>query len=204
MSEKRIVYNLRMMDTLLTAYWVKIFATLAILIALLVLFLRNSNEQTPGADNSSLKAKIKKLGPEYTLLNGVVVPALRGMSRIDHVIVSPYGIFVLTVVHEPGKVSGRALNAEWEIKSGRRRDILYNPLWENRKWVNALEDRLGPQPFIPVVVFTQARLKNDFGKNVIPLSSLPGFIKKYDHPRLFSDKVEEIEKILISQDPEKP
>jgi Nuclease-related domain len=193
-----------MMDTLLTAYWIKIFATLAILIALLVLFIRNNNKPTPGTADLSLKAKVQKLGDEYTLLSGVVVPALRGMSRIDHVIVSPYGIFVLTVVHEPGKVSGRERDSEWEIKSGRLRDILYNPLWENRKWVNALEDHLGPQPFIPVVVFTQARLKNDFGKNVIPLSRLPGFIKRHDKSRLFSDKLEEIEKILTSQDPEKP
>jgi len=190
------------MDTLLTAYWIKIFATLAIFIAILVLFLRSSNGQTRATDDSSLKAKIKKLGKDYTLLSGVVVPALRGMSRIDHVIVSPYGIFVLTVVHEPGKVSGRERDGEWEIKSGRRRDVLYNPLWENRKWVNALENYLGPQPFIPVVVFTQAKLKNDFGKNVIPLSRFPGFIKRYDRSRLFSDKLEAVLKKLKSPDEE--
>lgn len=193
-----------MMETLLTAYWIKIFATLAIFIALLILFLKDTNKLTPGADNESLKAKIKKLGPEYTLLSGVVVPALRGMSRIDHVIVSPYGIFVLTVVHEPGKVSGWVRSGEWEIKSGRKRNVLYNPLWENRKWVNALEDHLGPQPFIPVVVFTRAKLKTDFGKKVIPLSRLPGFIKKYDKSRLFSDKLEAVLEKLKSTSEEKP
>lgn len=192
MSGKGIVYNLIVMDTLLTAYWIKIFATLAIFITILVLFLRTNNKPTPEADDSSLKEKVEKLGQEYTLLSGVVVPALRGMSRIDHVIVSPYGIFVLLVVHEPGKVSGNERNGEWEIKSGRRRNILYNPLWENRKWVNALEKHLGPQPFIAVVVFTRAKLKNNFGKNVIPLSSLPGFIKKYDKSRIFSDKLQGI------------
>ena len=203
MSGKCIVYNLLMMETLLTAYWIKIFATLAIFIALLVLFLRTSSKATPEVDDLSLKAKIQKLGQEYTLLSGVVVPALRGMSRIDHVIVSPFGIFVLTVITQPGKVRGKERNAEWEIKSGRRRDILYNPLWENRKWVNALESHLGPQPFIPIVVFTQAKLKNDFGKNVIPLSRLPGVIKKYDKSRLFSDKMEEILQKLALNDPEK-
>jgi hypothetical protein len=191
-----------MMDNLLTAYWIKILATLAILIALLVLFLRDNNKQTPEEDDLSLKAKIKKLGEEYTLLSGVVVPALRGMSRIDHLILSPYGIFVLTVVTEPGKVSGRERDGEWEIKSGRQRDILYNPLWENRKWVNALEKQLGPQPFIPVVVFTRAKLKKDFGKNVIPLSRLPGFIKKYDKTRLFSDKLEAVLEKLKTGSPD--
>lgn len=192
-----------MIDTLLTAYWIKIFATLAIFVALMVLFFKNGNKQKHGEDTSSLKAKIKKLGEEYTLLSGVVVPALRGMSRIDHLIISPYGIFVLTVVNESGKVSGRTRDGEWEIKSGRRRDVLYNPLWENRKWVNALENHLGPQPFIPVVVFTRAKLKSDFGKNVIPLSRLPGYIKKHDKSRLFSDKLEGLMEKLKSQDPEK-
>lgn len=191
------------MDILLTAYWIKIAATLAILIALLVLFLRDNNKQTPEADDLSLKAKINKLGQEYTLLNGVVVPALRGISLIDHVIVSPYGIFVLTVVNKPGKVRGRERDGEWEIKSGRRREPLANPLWENRKWVNALENHLGPQPFIPVVVFTRAKLKNDFGKNVIPLSRLPGFIKSYDKSRIFSDKLEAVLEKLRPQNPEK-
>ncbi|MCH7623290.1 MAG: NERD domain-containing protein [Nitrospinae bacterium] len=202
MSKKSIVYNLIMFDSLLTAYWIKIFATLAIFIALMVLFFRNGNKQTHGEDTSSLKAKIKKLGEEYTLLSGVVVPALRGMSQIDHVIVSPYGIFVLTVINESGKVSGRTRDGEWEIKSGRRRDVLYNPLWENRKWVNALENHQGPQPFIPVVVFTRARLKSDFGKNVIPLSRLPGYIKKHDKSRLFSDKLEGVLQKLKSSDAE--
>jgi hypothetical protein len=202
MSGKGIVYNSKMMENLLTAHWIKISATLILFIVFLILFLRTNNKPTPEADDSSLKDKIKQLGDEYTLLNGVVVPALRGMSRIDHVIVSPYGIFVLLVVHEQGKVSGRERNGEWEIKSGRRRDILYNPLWENRKWVNALENHLGPQPFISVVIFTQAKLKSPFGKNVIPLSTLPGFIKKYDKPRILSDQLEAVLEKLKPNDPE--
>ncbi|VAX27837.1 hypothetical protein MNBD_NITROSPINAE05-1039 [hydrothermal vent metagenome] len=201
MSGEGIVYNSKMMDTFLTAHWIKISAALVLLIAFLVLFLRSRNKPTPESDDASLKAKIKQLGEEYTLLSGVVVPALGGMSRIDHVIVSPYGIFVLLVVHERGKVSGRERNGEWEIKSGRRRDILYNPLWENRKWVNALENHLGPQPLIPIVVFTQAKLKNDFGKNVIPLATLPGFIKKYDTPRISSDQLEAILEKLTPDTP---
>ena len=192
-----------MADSLLTAYWIKTFATLGLLIALLVLLVRNKNKGTPyGGGSSSLETKVKKLGAEYTLFSGVVVPALRGMSRIDHVIVSPYGIFVLTMVNESGKVSGRIRDAEWEIKSARQRDVLYNPLWENRKWINALEDHLGPQPFIPVVVFTRAKLKNDFGKNVISLSHLPGHIKKHDKPRLFSDKLGKVLQTLKSTNPE--
>lgn len=178
--------------TILNLYWIKIGASLLVFIALMALFFRQSREQAKDGGGPSVRSRIEKLGKDYTLLSGLVVPALRGMSRIDHVIVSPFGVFVLTVNNEPGRVRGRVNDEMWEIKSGRRKGIVYNPLWENRKWVNALEGFLGPYPFIPVVVFTQARLKSDFGKNVIPLSRLPGFIKKFDKSRIFSDKQESI------------
>lgn len=178
--------------TIFNLYWVKIGASLLVFIGLMALFFRQSKSMAEGDGIASVQSKIAKLGDDYTLFTGVVVPALRGMSRIDHVIVSPYGIFVLTIQNEPGKVRGKINDEMWDIKSGRQQDILYNPLWENRKWVNALEKHLGNYPFIPVVVFTQAKLKDNFGDNVIPLSRLPGFIKRYDKSRLFSDKVETI------------
>ena len=178
--------------TVLNLYWIKIGASLLVFIGLMALFFRQSGKQAEESGIPSLQSKIEKLGEGYTLLSGVVVPALRGMSQIDHLIVSPYGIFVLTLQNEPGRVRGRVNDEMWEIKSGMRKGTIYNPLWENRKWVNALEKYLGPQPFIPAVVFTQAKLKSDFGENVLPLSRLPGFIKKHDKARIFSDKLEAI------------
>jgi len=182
--------------SILNLYWVKIGGALLVFIVLMALFFRPSREHTKGQTTASIRSRIEKLGDEYTLLSGVVVPALRGMSCIDHVIVSPYGVFVLTVQNEPGRVWGRANDEMWKIKSGRRKGALYNPLWENRKWVNALENYLGPHPFIAVVVFTQAKLKSDLGENVISLSRLQGFIKKYDKPRIVPDKLERILKKL--------
>lgn len=173
-------------------YWIKIGGSLLVFIALTALFFRQGGKRAEGRGIPSVQSKIEKLGEDYTPLNGVVVPALRGMSRIDHVIVSPYGIFVLTVQNKAGRIQGKANDELWEFKSGRRKGTLYNPLWENRKWVNALEKYLGENPFIPVVVFTQAKLKSAFGDNVIPLSRLPDFIKKYDKIRISPGKLEAV------------
>ena len=108
----------------------------------------------------------------------------------SHVVVSAYGVFVLTVKTEAGKVTGREGDREWHIKSAR--DILYNPLWENRKHVNALEKIIGPVWFIPVVVFTRAGLKGDFGSYVVSLKELMPYIKKHKKFRLSDDKQDEI------------
>jgi len=188
--------------SILNLYWVKIGTALLVFIAVMTLFFRQNGKRAKTGDKASIRSKIEKLGEDYTLLSGVVVPALRGMSQIDHVIVSPYGVFVLTLQNEPGRVKGRVNDEMWEIKSGRRKGALYNPLWENRKWVNALENYLGPHPFIAVVVFTQATLKSDFGENVIPLSRLHGFIKKYDKPRMVPGTLETILEKLKTRKPD--
>lgn len=193
-----------MTESILAVYWVKIAATLVVFGALMALFIRQSKKQAKGGPETlSVKSRIEKLGNEYTVLDDVVVPAKYGMIRIDHVVVSPYGVFVLTLVHEPGRVTGREGDSEWEIQSGMQKNILYNPLWENRKWVNALEACLGPYPYIQAVVFTRGRLKSDFGKHVLPLSRLPGFIKKYDKSVLFSDKQQAILEKIKNLRPEK-
>ena len=69
---------------------------------------------------------------------------------------------------------------------------MYNPLWENRKHVNALEKIIGPVWFIPVVVFIRAGLKGDFGSYVVSLKELMPYIKKHKKFRLSDDKQDEI------------
>ncbi|MFQ5449244.1 MAG: nuclease-related domain-containing protein [Nitrospinaceae bacterium] len=182
-----------MAQQFLMVYWIKILAGLAVFIGLLALFFRQGKTQAGDAGNGpSLLSKIDRLGKEYTLLRDIVIPARNGMIRIDHVVVSPYGIFVILVKNQAGKVRGRMNDREWIIKSGRRDDTIYNPLWEVRRMVNALEDFLGPATFIPAVVFPRARLKSDFGRNVIPLSRLPGFIKQHRKHVLFQDRQETV------------
>ena len=137
-----------------------------------------------------MKDQLERLGADYTVLSNVVVSAERGMNDVGHVVVSTYGVFVITVKTEAGKVFGREGDREWQIKSGR--DILYNPLWENRKHVNALEKLTGPVRFIPVVVFTRAALKGEFGDHVIRLKELIPYIEQQKKSHLSNDKRDEI------------
>ena len=137
-----------------------------------------------------MKDQLERLGADYTVLSNVVVSAERGMNDVGHVVVSTYGVFVITVKTEAGKVFGREGDREWQIKSGR--DILYNPLWENRKHVNALEKLTGPVRFIPVVVFTRAVLKGEFGDHVIRLKELVPYIEQQKKSHLSNDKRDEI------------
>ena len=174
------------MDSLFSADGLKIFAVLAVVAA--VVYAWQRRQHRIAADPRVVRDQLDRLGDVYTVLSNVVVSAELGMNDVSHVVVSPYGVFVLTVKTEAGKVTGREGDREWHIKS----DILYNPLWENRKHVNALEKLIGPVYFIPVVVFTRAVLKGVFGSHVIRLRELIPYIEKNKTSRLSDDKRDEI------------
>ncbi|MBT3924050.1 MAG: NERD domain-containing protein [Nitrospina sp.] len=169
----------------------KILVFLIVCVTAVVMFIRQSRHKL-AADPKVVKDELDRLGSEYTVLSDVVVSAELGMNDVSHVVVSPYGVFVLTVKTEAGKVFGREGDREWQIKSGRQRDILYNPLWENRKHVNALEKMIGEVWFIPLVVFTRATLKGEFGDPVVRLKELIPSIAEHKKSRLPDDKRDEI------------
>ena len=160
-----------------------------------VLFIQKRRQHQLAADPKVVKEELKKLGADYTVLSDVVVSAELGMNDVSHVVVSTYGVFVLTVKAEAGKVTGREGAREWHTKS----DILYNPLWENRKHVNALEKLIGPVWFIPVVVFTRAVLKGQFGTHVVRLKELIPYILKNKTSRLSEEKRDEIIRKLTTR-----
>ena len=180
------------MDSIFAADEFKFFAALAVIIVTTVMFVRRSRQHRLAGDPKVVKDQLERLGADYTVLSNVVVSSEFGMNDVSHVVVSNYGVFVLTVKTEAGKVFGREGDREWQIKSGRQRDILVNPLWENRKHVNALEKLTGPVWFIPVVVFTRAVLKGEFGATTVRLNELIPYIKRHKISRLSHEKRDEM------------
>jgi len=189
-----------MVENYLAAYGIKIFASLIVFITLIVMFARQSNDRT-NDDPQAIKNVLNQLEPGYEVVTNVMVPGDRGMFDLGHVVVSPYGVFVITVKQTIGKIFGRKGDREWEVKSGGSRDFIANPLWENRKHVNALEKLIGPAPFISIVVFPRGNLKGEFGVNVIRLGQLKNFIIQNKTFNMSRDKRDRIVKALQKGQP---
>jgi hypothetical protein len=180
------------MDSFLSTDGFKVFALLIVFIAMLLF--RHKRQHGLAGDPKVVKDQLERLGADYIVLSDVVVSTELGMNDVSHVVVSIYGVFVITIKTEAGEVFGNERDREWRI----RQDVLYNPLWENRKHVNALEKIIGPVWFIPVVVFTRAVLKDEFGNHVVLLKKLISHIKKYKISRLSDDKCNAILKKLTT------
>ena len=83
-------------------------------------------------------------------------PGEAATPTADHVVVSPYGIFVIATVHRSGRISGKPGEPQWSCAGWRSEHPVCNPLLRNQVRVRALRRRLGLDAscFHSLVVFT--------------------------------------------------
>ena len=189
------------MDTveLVNAYWIKTFFTLIIFIVFVILFVKNSATKPNISPRELVTKELRHLDSSYSIFDSIFINSDRGVIQIAYVVVSPYGIFVITICDLRGKISGYRNDREWELRSRGAKDMIANPLWENRKEINALEKRLGQQPFVPAVVFTHAKLISDFGPSAIRVGQLQGFILSHKRKLINEGDLTKITSILTEE-----
>lgn len=110
--------------------------------------------------------KLKRLSNEYITLNDVLLPTPNGTTQIDHIVVSPYGIFVIETKNYKGWIFGHEKSDEWKQsllgkKDGRDwssvQHKLRNPILQNAAHIKAVKATLndvGDFPIIPIVAFS--------------------------------------------------
>ena len=110
--------------------------------------------------------QLKQLPKEYIVLNDVMFPTRYGTTQIDHLVVSPYGIFIIETKTYTGQVIGCEDADEWaqrqpeECNRGGRsgKEIKFrNPIRQNQSHslaVTAILKEVGDFPIISIVVFS--------------------------------------------------
>ena len=184
------------MFEIVSLYWIKVLATFVVFVVLIIFFLRSSSEQSDISGAALVRNELDRLGDNYTVFCNIMIHAERGISHIPYVIVSLHGIFVVTCCYHVGKVSGHENDREWNIKRRGVKETILNPLWENRKHINALERKLNQSlPLIPVVVFTHANLVDDFGPTALGVGRLQKFFA--EHTKVLMGQVDQKSVITI-------
>jgi hypothetical protein len=96
--------------------------------------------------------KLNWLSSEYTTINDVLFPTKYGTTQIDHIVVSPYGIFIIETKNYKGWIFGNAESKVWtqSLYAGRRgwhkraeKHTFQNPIRQNYRHICALADNLG-------------------------------------------------------------
>lgn len=91
----------------------------------------------------------------YRLIKNVTLPVGEKTTQIDHLIVSPYGLFVIETKNMKGWIYGQSNRAQWTQVIYRFKRKFQNPLLQNNIHVRAVRDLLGlgPEQVNNVVVF---------------------------------------------------
>ncbi len=138
----------------------------------------------------------------YTVLNDVTLETKRGTTQIDHIAVSPYGIFVIETKHLSGWIFGSENDAQWTRTFYRSKVGFQNPLRQNHAHIKALQELLGLDyaKFHSLVVFTgSAEFKTPMPVNVTMLGGLRPFIQVRTEQLLDYDEVARINRMIRSR-----
>ncbi len=132
---------------------------------------------------------------KYHLLKNVTLPTTDGTTQIDHIIVSIYGVFVVETKNMKGWIFGTENQRTWTQKIYKHSNKFQNPLHQNYKHVNTLEQLLGlkKNQIHSLVVFVgDCTFKTVMPENVTYGIGYAKYIKSKKQPVLTPKEVSEI------------
>lgn len=108
--------------------------------------------------------------------------AKKNKHQIDHIVILPYGIFVIETKNIAGRVNGELQNENWVLASGK---TIYNPLLQNETHVRVVKDFLGlSRGVYSVVAFANSnKPKNINVPELVNLEDLKEYIKSFKGER---------------------
>lgn len=99
---------------------------------------------------------------KYSIINDVFIKVNNSTHQIDHVIVSPYGIFSIETKQYNGYITGNKYDKNWVRHLGKKKLYYTNPIRQNYGHVKALSELLDIDEnkiFNVVCIPSRAKLK---------------------------------------------
>ena len=137
---------------------------IAVLIILIIIAIKSRNPSYLGkAGENEVSFILQSLPEEYLVINNVIIPDQGSApnrqytTQIDHVVVSPYGIFVIETKNYSGWIFGSEKSKRWkETFRTTEGQYFYNPIRQNLGHIYALAEHLhlNVRAFKPIVVFS--------------------------------------------------
>ena len=188
-----------------------LIALLAIIVGFAIFkILLFSGKDTGEVGETVVTLKLNWLSKEYITLNDIMLPTQYGTTQVDHIVVSPYGIFVIETKNYKGYIIGHENSKEWKQSLLGKKTFwgwtsqqfkFMNPILQNKTHCIAIQ-RLFPEledyQIIPIIVFSDQAELNISTPNhiVINWRYLRCTIKEFNLPRISEGQVNHIVKTL--------
>ncbi|XID75386.1 nuclease-related domain-containing protein [Alkanindiges sp. WGS2144] len=167
-----------------------------ILISVMAIILFASSPEFKGKRITALARR--RLDERYEMLQGQVLPDVQaGTIKMGHMVLSPFGIFVVKSKKYPGWIYGQAGEKFWTQKLFGTKTELKNPLLQNEQRMAALTKLLhglvDPQHIHSVVTFPlQSTFKTPMPANVVQGSAWIDYIRQFQQPVFTPEQLAQI------------
>jgi hypothetical protein len=135
----------------------------------------------------------------YTLLNDCTLPDEQNQTtQIDHILLSPFGIFVIETKNYKGWIFGNQHQKTWTQKIYKKSFKFQNPLHQNYKHQKVLEDILSdivePQFIHSLIVFMpDCEFKTQMPQNVFRGAAWTDYVKTFQEVMIPPMKLKRIQ-----------
>ncbi|CAK8719200.1 MAG: Topoisomerase DNA binding C4 zinc finger [Candidatus Electronema aureum] len=129
----------------------------------------------------------------YHTFSNLLLPTTNGTTQIDHVVVSPYGIFVIETKNMQGMISGGRQERSWTQQIGAYVNSFQNPLHQNYKHTKTFHELLGinEKYIFSLIVFAgNCCFETEMPDNVVLRDEFISFIKAQKKKLLSSAQVD--------------
>lgn len=178
-------------------YILIVILVIVILVGIIIHFLAESNIRTSKGHyyEELVNKEILQLSEEYFLFNDLLFEINGYSTQIDHLVVSPYGIFVIETKGYSGLIFGGENSLYWTKLIYRRKYKFYNPIKQNAGHVVFLYHMLRcltDIPFITIVAFSDnSELKVHANNSiVVNISNLKSAILQHRKSVLNKDTID--------------
>lgn len=132
------------------------------------------------------------LGEEYFCFNRKFLKLKNAQEFVDHILISPYGVFVFLTIPESGMVSGSPTSEMWDFHARTEEGLNFveieNPIIKNERVKHFLSRQLGIEPtFIhTMALFTNTYLSDEIEGYCVPAERYHTLMNR-KKIRVFSD-----------------
>ncbi len=138
------------------------------------------------AERKLAKLLARQLSTGYTHYHNIVLKTAQGdLTEIDHLVVSPFGIFVIEVKNYQGWIFGTEHQEKWVVQHYRHKHQFQNPLRQNYKHTQAvayvldIDSKTEPDKIYSVITFSErAQFKTPMPDNVLHIDDVHHHIRK--------------------------
>ena len=136
----------------------------------------------------------------YRRFHDVIIPSDNGTTQVDHVLVSPFGLFIVETKNKKGWIYGSESQSKWTQVIYGKKYSFQNPLRQTHRHKKVLSKFLDlNESNIETIVYFNgdSEFKTELPSNVLSYG-LGSYIKQFQDTVLSNDEIDRICSLLIS------